>query len=65
MNNLDQIFSCYEPRLSKPQKPQPLLISLMLLGFLSIAGLVMQVKKLLSLTVRIVLEANLALTLRV
>ena len=39
MNNLDQIFSCYEPRLSKPQKPQPLLISLMLLGFLSIAGL--------------------------
>ncbi len=39
MNNLDQRFSCYEPRLSKPQKPQPLLISLMLLGFLSIAGL--------------------------
>ena len=39
MNNLDQVFSCYESRLSKPQKRQPLLISLMLLGFLSIAGL--------------------------
>ena len=39
MNNLDQIFSCYESRLSKPQKRQPLLVSLMLLGFLSIAGL--------------------------
>ena len=39
MNSLDQIFSCYESRLSKPQKRQPLLISLMLLGFLSIAGL--------------------------
>ena len=39
MNNLDQIFSCYESRLSKPQKRQPLLISLILLGFLSIAGL--------------------------
>ena len=39
MNSLDQIFSCYESRLSKPQKRRPLLISLILLGFLSIAGL--------------------------